>query len=197
MSLFKNTRTVAITCVLGLTLAWAAQAQFLNQEEPVSAEQVSEEQAPQDGAEFASSTRVFGGWSVHCRTNSQSESCYAETILLSQENKRAEILRLRAIRRDDGVLFIGSVPEGVALDAPLVISVGEDGRYPMPYRRCRAKRCSASDTLDFDVVVTMVKQEQFLVTFFTVSREAENGRKPNTMPVSVDGLEQALNALPE
>lgn len=192
MSIFTKIQTVAIACVLGLTVAGAAQAQLLN-----SGGQGAEKQAPKDAAEFTSSTSVFGGWSVHCRATSQSKSCYAETILRSKQNKRAEILRLRAVRRDDGVLFIGSVPEGVALDAPMVVSVGEEDRYPMRYRRCVAKRCSASDTLDFDVVSTMLKQEQILVTFFTVSREAENGRKANTMPVSVNGLEQAVEALPK
>lgn len=192
MSIITKLKIVVTVCVVGASLASVAQAQLLNKVEEKASGQQSK-----DAAEFTSSTSVFGSWSVHCRANSQSKSCYAETILRSKKNQRAEILRLRAVRRDEGVLFIGSVPEGVVLDAPMVVSVGEEDRYPMRYRRCVAKRCSASDTLDFDVVSTMLKQDQILVTFFTVSRDAENGRKPNTMPVSVNGLEQALKALPK
>lgn len=189
MSIFTKIQTVVMVCILGLIVGGAAQAELLNQSDQ------ADKQLPQDAAEFTSTTSVFGSWSVHCRANSQSKSCYAETILLSKQNKSREILKLRAARRDDGFLFIGSVPEGVALDAPILISVGPENRYPIRYRRCVAKRCSASGTLDFDVLSTMLKQDQILVTFFTVSRDAENGRKPNTISVSLNGLEKALKAL--
>lgn len=190
MSIFTKIQTVVIVCLLGLIVGGTAQAELLNQ-----SDQDADKQLPQDAAEFTSTTSVFGSWSVHCRENSQSKSCYAETILLSKQNKNREILKLRAVRRDDGILFIGSVPEGVALDAPILISVGPESRYPIRYRRCVAKRCSASGTLDFNVLSTMLKQDQIAVTFFTVSRDAENGRKPNTISVSLNGLEKALKAL--
>jgi invasion protein IalB len=179
----------AVTVAIFLGSSAGASELLNNSQAPVKQKPKSET------AQFSSSTSVFDSWSVHCRENANTKRCYAETILRSKDNPNREILRVRINKVDDGYIFIGTMPEGIALDVPFVLSLNEENRYPLSFRRCQAKRCTASDKLDSKSVSKIVSEDRIIATFFTFSRDEEVSRSPNSMALSTKGLKAALKML--
>lgn len=157
----------------------------------------ADDEASSESVEFSRSTTVFDNWSVHCRSNAAEKSCYAETIMRSKDNPPREILTLRFRKLEEGYGVTGTVPVGVSLDAPMLVTLAEKENRPLQYRRCSTKSCTATVQFEEPILSNLASKDAFLVTFFTFSRDAENGRRPNTLSVSTRGLSAALKALAE
>lgn len=187
----KGVRTTIKVLALGLCVGSTAYAgDLLNSTKKRPPEKTQ-------SAQFSRSTSVFDNWSVHCRSNDTAKSCYAETIMRTKDNPPKELLTLRVNKLEDGHGVTGIVPIGVSLDAPLLVMIAEKDNRPLQYRRCSPRACTATAKIEDGVASTLASKEAILVTFFTFARDAENGRRPNTMSVSTRGLSAALAALAE
>jgi len=170
----RPTPTPAPTTDSGATAAGAAQATTAEAPQPIVTKQVT-----------------YGDWIYTCLKGSASQPTPVCNIsqTLSDSKSKEPFFLWRIIATDKGLVSEWQTRTGIMVDQGIQLDTGGDKPIAIPFQFCTPSGCQAQANLAQDFVDALMKAPKATATVFPI------GTKGITLPLSVKGLPDALNAL--
>jgi len=185
----SNLRKALAGAVFGIALAVGpVDAQLLNAPGPAIAPNSANPAESSRPAQPNRSIEIYGSWSVQCVTREETRECFAETRVRVTEPEPRDVVLIRVTRREGALVVAVAVPEGVLLTSPVAL-VADELRVEATYQICRAQQCTARVALSSAVVSDLESRSEMQVLFVLP------GQREVTLPISLDGFNDAVRAL--
>jgi|GEM_PF-6103891 len=156
--------------------------------QPGAAAQTGAPAQPQAPVETA--RQEIGDWIYSCATIGDGSQRCAISQQLSDSQSNATVLLWRMVRAPDSSIVANwQTPTGILVERGMLLAAGTPQPVRVPYRSCSARSCEAVATLADDFLQTLAATTEIAITIV-----AEDGNAV-TIPMSVDGLAQALTTL--
>jgi len=137
----------------------------------------------------AQETQNFGDWTLACQDNNGQQVCQIGQRAVNTQSKRP-ILQIAVTYQSQQPVMRIITPLGVLLPQNLHVNIDGQGASTLPYVQCLPGGCSTTVKLEPETVKKLKSGQKFNVSF-----ALPNQKDPVTVPMSLNGFTDALDAL--